>query len=819
MTAGARVLVVDDRDVDRSLLTMLLGHHGYVVLGAASGIEALAVAAKHPLDLIVSDVLMPGMDGFEFARRLRQTDAGADVPLIFYTATYHEKEARELAERGGVVDVLQKPSEPEVILERVAAALDRGRRRIAPIADHTFDVEHVRVANATLLQKAREVEASELRLTALVELGRLFMEERDPAALLRRTAQTARALTAARHAVVGLVGDDPDQVSELVVTGGTASQDAGTTMHHRSVSPPPLARLVLQERRAVRDRVPAGAPRHADWYDALGAIIAVPLSSQGRVYGYIAVTSEPEGQAFSPADEQVIGTLAAQAGVAYDNVRLINRLESQARVLRENEAATDFALRTAGVGIAQRDLSTPFVDLSRSLADMLGFSTCRVDRQELFARMHPDDVDMLRGEPPIAAPRPGDFRFDVRMRGHDDEVRHFQIRGFITADVTGRPSRSFTVAVDMTERRLLEAQLRQAQKMEAIGQLAGGVAHDFNNLLTAILGYGSFLQASAVDDEQRGDAAEIVHAAQRAESLTRQLLAFSRRSPQRLSVFDANTLIADLVQMLKRLLGERIALTTSLAPAMPPVHADWGQIEQVLMNLVVNARDALPDGGRIDIATRGAEAAGRRWVEIVVADNGVGMTDETRAHIFEPFFTTKGIGKGTGLGLATVFGIVSQTGGTVEVETAPGQGATFVVRLPAAEGEIESLAPAPASEIGGHETVLLAEDDDAIRRLARRCLEGAGYTIVSTSTMAEALAAAPAAFDLLVTDVLMPDGTGPSLYATLAETRPGLRVLYVSGYAQDSVLDLRQLGPHAGFLDKPFTTETLTRKVREVLRQ
>lgn len=372
---------------------------------------------------------------------------------------------------------------------------------------------------------------------------------------------------------------------------------------------------------------------------------------------------------------------------------------------------------------------------------------------------------------------------------------------------------------DITDQKQLEAQLMHAQKLEAVGRLAGGVAHDFNNLITAITGYTELLQAGlAKDDPRRADTAEILRASGRAAQLTQQLLAFARRQLVQPRVVDLNRLVRDTTNLLQRLLGEQIALVTR-APEEPlPVLIDPGQFEQILVNLAVNARDAMPNGGRLEVLThRDHERAA-----LVVADNGLGMSSEVRAQAFEPFFTTKGPGKGTGLGLATVYGIVRQSGGRIDLASEAGQGTSFTIIWPVADGPLDEVA-VPTGEVslpGGSETILIAEDDPQVRRLAERTLRAAGYLVHVAAEGAQALAMArgiSGVIHLLVTDVVMPGMSGQELAVTFLRERPESRVLFISGYAEDVVArqGLRDAGP--AFLPKPFTPAELAGRVRELL--
>jgi nitrogen-specific signal transduction histidine kinase len=402
-------------------------------------------------------------------------------------------------------------------------------------------------------------------------------------------------------------------------------------------------------------------------------------------------------------------------------------------------------------------------------------------------------------------------------------------------EFAGRRAR-LVLAHDVTAQRHLEEQLRQSQKMEAVGQLAGGIAHDFNNLLTAILGSTQLLLHNMPpEDPRREDAEEIKLAGHRAAELTRQLLAFSRRQVLAPKVLDLNAVVANMERMLRRLLGEDIELVTSLDATAGAVNADPGQLEQVLLNLAVNARDAMPPpgGGRLSIETARftlhEEHVERRhrlppgdYACLVVGDTGVGMDEATQAHLFEPFFTTKEVGKGTGLGLATVYGIVKQSGGYIWVYSERGRGTTVKVYLPRVPGVAEAppLAPAPSEVRGGHETVLLVEDAAPVRALARRSLEARGYRVLDASDGPAALelsARHGAPIDLLVTDVVMPGMSGRELAERLAPVRPRMKVLYTSGYTDDAMVRQGVLTAGVAFLQKPFVPDSLARKVREVL--
>jgi two-component system, cell cycle sensor histidine kinase and response regulator CckA len=407
--------------------------------------------------------------------------------------------------------------------------------------------------------------------------------------------------------------------------------------------------------------------------------------------------------------------------------------------------------------------------------------------------------------------------------------------GLFSAEVIEIRGEQCVLAVmkDVTERRSLEEQLRLSQKMEAVGQLAGGVAHDFNNLLTVILGYSNLLLKDlGPEDPRRAPLEGIKHAADRGAALTQQLLVFSRRQVLAPRLLDLNAVVADMDKMLRRLIGEHIEFSTILAPELGLVKADPGQIEQVIMNLVVNARDAMPTGGKLTIETAAVElgeAYARRhnvgtpgsYIMLAVSDAGHGMDENTRARVFEPFFTTKEKGKGTGLGLAVVYGIVKQSGGGVWVYSEPGLGTTFKVYLPKADAVSEKPEALAANRMSrGTETILLVENEAAVRSLLRDFLESNGYVVLEASRAVEALEASEqygGPIQLLLTDVVMPDISGRKLADHLKTSRPEAKVLYVSGYTDTAILQHGLLEPGVALLQKPFTPEALSRKVREVL--
>ena len=450
--------------------------------------------------------------------------------------------------------------------------------------------------------------------------------------------------------------------------------------------------------------------------------------------------------------------------------------------------------------------------------------------EDLLPADHPENAEYLRRF------INGGYRIiDAESREVDRQGRpKYFLNNLVGTVEGGLMSRAWGTQRDITERKLLEEQFRQTRKMETAGRLAGGIAHDFNNLLTAILGTSEILLGDLPEgNPHREDVEEIKRAANRAANLTRQLLAFSRRQVLQPKITDLNLVVSNVESMLRRLIGEDIDLVAQLTPELGRVKADPGQMEQVLMNLAVNARDAMPQGGTLLIETSNVsltadEVLGRapmepgEYVLLVVSDSGVGMSQEVQQHLFEPFFTTKEPGKGTGLGLATVYGIVKQSGGFIYAYSELGRGSAFKIYLPRVEGRVEvneSSPTAPALPRGAG-TVLLVEDEEAVRRLARRVLESRGYRVLEASHGTQALHLSgeqPGRIQLLVTDVIMPGMSGQDLARQLLARRPDLKVLFISGYTDEAIKSHGDLLPGTAFLQKPFTPSGLLTKVTDVL--
>ena len=512
----------------------------------------------------------------------------------------------------------------------------------------------------------------------------------------------------------------------------------------------------------------------------------------------------------------------------------ITRRYQATEALRTAEERMRFALEAASVGIWDMDYTTGVLRWSAILESQYGLQpgTFNGTLDAFLTHVHPQDRDALR-QTMAAAKRSGaDFSLLHRAIWPDGTVRWLSGGGRVHLGPDGEPVRAVGITMDVTERRALEEQYQQAQKMEAVGRLASGVAHDFNNLLTVILGYCELL-LTGLDpaDPREADIVEIQKAGTSAAVLTRQLLAFSRKQIIEPTLLDLNLIVANMRAMLGRLIGEDVKIVMALASEGTRVKADRGQIEQIVVNLAVNARDAMPRGGTLTIETANVEldehAAKANlslkpgpYVVLTVTDTGTGLTPEARARLFEPFFTTKEPDKGTGLGLATVHGIATRSGGSVEVSSDVGRGASFKVYLPQVDAaEFVNEPPPVARPRTGTQTILVVDDDEGLRMLAQRLLQRQGYTVLLAGNADEALRVFErhASIDVLLTDVIMPGASGPELTRQLIERRPMLTVVYMSGYTEDAIARHGVLNPGVAFLHKPFTSETLCAKIREAL--
>jgi PAS domain S-box-containing protein len=514
---------------------------------------------------------------------------------------------------------------------------------------------------------------------------------------------------------------------------------------------------------------------------------------------------------------------AYQQWLLDEHVRIKAEKDKAEQALRLQQARQEAILRSLPIVIHSRSSEPPFAPLfmSDAVEGITGFPSARFVDDPTFGSslIHPDDLEMVV-ERVSAAARTGHYSVEFRMLCADGKYRILQDQGVMAPSVDGEPREIFGVILDATDRKQLEEQLAQARKMEAVGQLTGGVAHDFNNLLTVVLGNIDMLGRKSEDETRRQRRIEAIRqATERGRDLTRQLLAFSRRQHLSPINLDVNALIRDFAPLIRQAVGEAVTLDMALADDTLSAHVDPTQLETALLNLAVNARDAMPSGGVLSIATLREQADGRHFVVVEVADTGVGMSAEVRERVFEPFFTTKEVGKGSGLGLSQVYGFVRQSEGEVRVDSAPERGTRFQLRLPLSDAPAEAVRvdETPKDVTGGAEHILLVEDDPTVLALTLDMLTGLGYEATTATHAGEALKiiASEAPIDLLLTDVVMPGGiSGVELARAAQESRPGLPVLLTSGFmGEGAILETAEFP----LLDKPYETATLAAKLRKVL--
>ena len=827
---GRRLLIVDDDPVQLKLARLHFSHLGYVVTAAGSAAEALEQARAKAPDVILSDVFMPQMDGFQFCVEVRADPTLAHVPLVLISGQYGSSADRDLARRVGAnALVLRTPD-----FGHAAPAILEALKNQAPVPAEQrsaeLELRHARLVIHQLERQAAAmaglsqrcgVQAAQLSLLsgvadALTNRGNIDAALRDVLAATLDAAGISKGALMLR-AASGLL-----ELRQEI--GFSAAESAAL---RRFFGHAALLDDIVRSGGSVT--IPSDAlPRQITQDILEGANVAsaqiVPLVSDGRGMGVmlIGATRTDVTTEDSVAFARAMGNQVVQSLELADSVARLTASEQRYRALLEH--ANDYIAVLTPDGIV-REMNQRWVELT-------GLS-----HRELIGRH-------IRGFTPAASDDDGRNALTELIAGRTTSTPPVEIAArtgtvvlleFSGAIVdVGDERLVFTTGRDVSEQRLLEEQLRQAQKLEAVGQLAGGVAHDFNNVLTVILGFCDLMMDGlSPDDHRTRDLIEIKKAGDRAAGLTRQLLAFSRKQVLQPRVLSINTVIAGMETMFKRLIVEDVNLRVVLAPDIGLVLMDPTQLEQILINLVVNAADAMPRGGKLTIETgnvtldehyqqRHLPVVPGNYVLLAVSDTGIGMDEQVTRRIFEPFFTTKGAGKGTGLGLATTYGIVKQSGGNIGVYSEPGYGSTFKVYLPqvgTAAGIVER--PKDATDVPrGTETILLVEDDEAVRMLARVTLERAGYRVLAARHPVEAMRLADAVgsrIHLLLSDVIMPESEGPPLYDRIARSNRGLRVLYMSGYTDEAVVRHGVLVEGTPFLQKPFTPLILARKVRDVL--
>ncbi|HEX4600634.1 MAG TPA: response regulator [Gemmatimonadales bacterium] len=797
-----RLLIAEDAEDDARLVVRELERGGYepTVERVETAAAMQAALDRNNWDLVIGDYSMPHFSGPAALALLREHDP--DTPFIFVSGTIGEDVAVE-AMKAGAQDYLIKGN-----LRRLIPAIQR------ELQDADVRRERRRAQRA-LLERARLAELT-AEVGAALSLG----------LALRPTLQRcAEALV--RHLDVAFARiwllNEATNTLELEASAGMYTHIDGA--HSRVlVGRAKIGRIAEQRRPQLTNQV-VGDPDVTDqaWAQREGmvAFAGYPLLLQDRLLGVMAMFARHALSEFVP---KALASVSSAVAVGVERKRAEAALRQS-----EQRFAKVFAASPIGIAISTLadgrylDANDAFVRLvGRTRDEVLGHTTVELgilstaaDRAAILGRMESGSAHDL----------------DVTLRAKDGSARHV-LCSLEQIDIGGEPC-LLALVHDVTQARLLEQQLRQSQKMEAVGRLAGGVAHDFNNLLTVITSYCDLLLDSfAPDDSRRADVGEVRKAADGAAGLTRQLLSFSRQQVLQPRVLDLNASVRNTESLLKRLLGEDVQLVTTLASGLGMVKVDPSHLEQIIMNLAVNARDAMPEGGRVTLETANVEmdevyvrghatAQPGRYVVLAVSDTGIGMDEATQARMFEPFFTTKEPGKGTGLGLATVYGVVKQAGGFIWVYSEPGRGASFKVYLPRVDEPADAPAAPPTGPAPrGTETVLLVEDAAAVRTVTRQVLERQGYTVLEAPSGDVALQIAAkhhGPIHLLLTDVVMPGVSGRQLAERLVGLRPEIVVLYTSGYTDDAVVRHGVLEAGVAYLQKPFTADRLAHRVREVL--
>jgi PAS domain S-box-containing protein len=673
-----------------------------------------------------------------------------------------------------------------------------------------------------------ERERSEKLQSALYRIASLASAATDLNEFYKSIHDTVAELMEARNFYIAVLSEDGERIEapyfvdeEDEQVPPPAAWRGGLTEYVLQTGNPLLADPEKFARMVAEGKVVSRGAPSLDW-------LGVPLKAGEKTFGVLVVQSYSEKSRFGKKEAEILMFVSQQVAGA-----ILQRRSQEA--LRRSEERYRSQVQCAVYGLYRSTIHGKFLDVNPALVQMLGYSS----PEELYAMDMAIDLYANSEQRQILV---SEFAHSQRIEGvetrwkrKDGKIITVRLSGRAGLKYPGEPESFEMIAEDITERRMLEEQLLHSQKMEAVGRLAGGVAHDFNNLLTVIKGYSELMLNEVTEkDPMRVEVEEIRRAAERAASLTRQLLAFSRRQVLEPKVLDLNTIIRNMQRLLQRLLSEDVQLQVSLPPDLGHVKADPGQIEQVIMNLAVNARDAMPQGGKLTIETGNhvidetyarehAVVHAGRYAMMAVTDTGIGMDQQTVSHIFEPFFTTKETGKGTGLGLSTVYGIVKQSGGYIWVYSEPGRGTTFKVYLPVVEtGKPDDMGMRPvlAPTYRGTETILLVEDEDGVRALVREVLQRHGYHVIETRNGGEALLACEqhsGNIHLLLSDVVLAQVTGTELARRLTPLRPEMKVLFISGYTEEAIIHQGMLEEGTAFLQKPFTPNVLARKVREVL--
>lgn len=803
------IVVVDDDAQNAYLLQSILAGHGYRVTTAANGAEALEKARAESPDMIVADILMPVMDGFELCRAWKADELLRGLPFVFYTATYTDPRDEQLAVRLGADRFIVKPQEPDALLAMLEEVLHAHRIGAAPATPEPTPDETVyfKEYNEALIRKLEQ---------KMLQLESEVIARREVEAVLVESEEKHRRLF--ETMLQGAIYEDLQ--GRITDANPAAQRILGVSREHilGRTEDSPYWRTVREDGTdfPIAEHPSMLALRTGHPVQNVTMGVRNPLNGATR---WIKTDAIP---LFRPGEER-----PHQVYTIFDDIteRKMAEMERE-RLMAAIEQTGDVVMITDPDGTIQY--------LNPAFETVTGYARAEAvgrNPRMLQSGKH-DDAFYQDFWLTISSGKTWTGRMVNRRK--DGKLYTEEAKVSPVLDGLGRIVNYVAVKRDITEHLQLEQQFQQAMKMEAVGRLAGGVAHDFSNALTPLSVIIDLLLAEmSPDDPMYADIKDMEKATLRCANLSRQLLAFSRSQSLEMTIVNLNDVVANMVGMLSHMIGEDIELVQMLDPALGPVRANVGQMEQIIANLAVNARDAMPNGGRLSIQTRNVEAgevdadcgtaASRPHVLLTVTDTGAGIDDEIKARIFEPFFSTKENGKGSGLGLSTVYGIVKQSDGSIKVDTEPGRGTSFSIYLPCVEHDGETPAPSrptsPRRERGS-ETVLLVEDEESVRVVARRVLDGCGYTVLEAESGEQALRICGSyedPIDLVITDVVMPGMSGVDMAQQILATRPGTGILYISGYTDDTMSNHDVPGARVHILQKPFTVETLTAEVRKIL--
>jgi PAS domain S-box-containing protein len=839
----AKILIVDDDPATRQLYVSLLTPFGHQVGEARDGEEGLDAARKLSPSLVISDILMPTMNGYEFVSRLRQFSGFESVPVIFQSASFLDHETQVLGQSCGVKDFIGKPSEPDEILETVNRVLGLPAHAPLPAQISGGPSDPVPMLIDAFYEKGKQLDALSLRLAALLELGLDLSRSSDPQRLLEYAVGAARKIIGANYAGAGTVSNG-DPLLRFFVTSGIDAVAAA------KLSRPALAgafreiavngktiQAFSHDQELSRLALPGNHP-------TVRGFLGVPIPTGTRNYGLIYVANKLSGTEFSTEDVRFLITIAAKLAVAYENaLRLLEirertaRLESEVAQRTLAEDRLRLLVETAPTGILICDEQGRITESNTQLQRMFGYT-----RKELLG----EPVEMLVPEQHrgshvghrkgyVSSPETRRMGVGREVGGRRKDGTTFPIEISLGPLVTGDGTWISSTVVDISERKKLEQQLQVSQRLESVGQLAAGIAHDFNNILTAITGNAKLALADLpADHPVQQNLAEIQKASLRATQLVRQILTFGRQQAPKREAIKLAPVVDEALKLIRAALRAGIEIRTHFDSGLPDVFADSTQIHQIVMNLATNAADATaqqavgvleirlePVVVDADLARTSPDLHEGSYVRLSIRDSGAGMDKATMTRIFEPFYTTKPQGEGTGLGLSVVHGIMKTHGGAITVYSEPGKGSVFHLYLPAAQQAAEEAQPRQNQvEFRGHgERVLYVDDEEPLVFLMTRMLTQLGYKVTGCTEPEKALEmfrSAPLDFDVVVSDLSMPQMSGIDLAREILQTRHGMPILIASGYIRPEDNEgVRSLGL-PDLLLKPDTIEELSHSLHNI---